>query len=130
MSLNLRRLGTNEISYLQTIWKSFVIGVEVTDVETGEPLVELFKRTDTVVSVIPSHEVYDCTTEEERAIERMTQSRQDNYSVNWLVWLLVFIAFLLAEILYTRLLDPEDDDVNPEMAPTRQVIIFIPLIRT
>ena len=103
--MNLRRLGTNEISYLQTIWKSFVIGVEVTDVETGEPLVELFKRTDTVVSVIPSHEVYDCTTEEERAIERMTQSRQDNYSVNWLVWLLVFIAFLLAEILYTRLLD-------------------------
>jgi len=47
---------------------------------------------------------------------------------NWLVRLLIFIIFLLTEILYTRLLDPEDGDVDPGIVQSRQVIIFMPLI--
>jgi len=45
-----------------------------------------------------------------------------------MVWLLMLITFLLTERLYTRLLDPEDGDVDPEIVQTRQVITFMPLI--
>ena len=57
-----RRLGINEVSYLQTIWDNFVIIRKKIDPETGKPLVKLPKRTDTVVLVTltpDERKVYD-----------------------------------------------------------------------
>jgi len=80
--VNLRRLGINEVSYLQTIQDSFVIRREENDLETGNPLVELPKRTDTVVSVTLTRDermLYDCATEMgDSTLETITRRRQGN----------------------------------------------------